>query len=59
MQTTPTSLKQRRITSAVGAVIEGIDLREPLAPETVRFLRQSLLDHGVIFFTSKTSTPTC
>ena len=40
----------RRLTSAVGAVIEAVDLRAPLAPQTVRFLRQALLDHGVIFF---------
>jgi taurine dioxygenase len=43
-------LSQRRITSAVGAVIDGVDLREPLAADAVQFIRQSLLDHGVIFF---------
>jgi taurine dioxygenase len=47
---TKSRLDLRRVTSAVGAVIDGIDLRAPLVPETVRFVRQALLDHGVIFF---------
>jgi len=47
---TTNCLDLRRVTSAVGAVIDGIDLRAPLVPETVRFVRQALLDHGVIFF---------
>ncbi|MDT3445792.1 MULTISPECIES: TauD/TfdA family dioxygenase [unclassified Pseudofrankia] len=38
------------MTSAVGAVIGGVDLREPLGPDVVRALRQALLEHGVIFF---------
>jgi taurine dioxygenase len=42
-------LQLRRVTTNVGAIIDGVDLRGPLAPETVRFLRQALLDHGVIF----------
>jgi taurine dioxygenase len=45
-----TAIQQRRITSSIGAVIEGVDLRDSPAPETVRLLRQALLDHGVIFF---------
>jgi len=44
------SLTRRPITTSVGAVIEGVDLRQKLAPETVRYVRQALLDHGVIFF---------
>jgi taurine dioxygenase len=40
----------RRVTSAVGAVIDGVDLGRPLAGETLRFVRQALLDHGVLFF---------
>lgn len=40
----------RPVTSAVGAVIEGVDLRQALDAETVRFIRQVLLDHGVVFF---------
>lgn len=40
----------RRITGNIGAVIEGIDLREGLADENCRTVRQALLDHGVVFF---------
>lgn len=50
LRTAPKGLKQRRLTSAIGAVVEGVDLREPLSLDTVRFLRQALLDNGVIFF---------
>jgi taurine dioxygenase len=45
-----TTIQQRRITSSIGAVIKGVDLREALAPETVSLLHRALLDHGVIFF---------
>lgn len=38
------------ITPAVGAIAGPIDLRQPLAPETARAMRQTLLDHGVVFF---------
>jgi len=38
------------VTSAVGAVIEGVALCKPLRQSAVRLLRQALLDHGVIFF---------
>ncbi len=37
------------LTSSIGAVIEGIDIGETPSPETTRFVRQSLLDRGVIF----------
>jgi taurine dioxygenase len=39
----------RRLTSSVGAVLEGYDLRRPLSPEDVRAVRGALVDHGVIF----------
>lgn len=44
------TLALRRVTTSVGAVIEGVDLRSPLAPDAVDFIYQALLDHGVIFF---------
>jgi len=40
----------RRLTSAVGAVLEGYDLRQPLASDEVAGVRRALVDHGVIFF---------
>jgi taurine dioxygenase len=49
METTA-ALGSQRITSAVGAVLEGLDLRRPLAADEVRFVRRNLLEHGVVFF---------
>lgn len=40
----------RRLTSSVGAVLEGYDLRRALQPDELRDARQALVDHGVIFF---------
>jgi alpha-ketoglutarate-dependent taurine dioxygenase len=47
---TTTVLDVQPVTPVVGAVISGVDLRVPLAAETVRAIRQALLDHGVVFF---------
>jgi alpha-ketoglutarate-dependent taurine dioxygenase len=47
--TTSTAMQIKPITPAVGAVIQGVDLRRPLEPDTVGALRRALLDHGVIF----------
>lgn len=50
MSTTTTALDIQPVTPKVGAVINGVDLREPLDPGMVAAIRQVLLDHGVIFF---------
>jgi taurine dioxygenase len=47
---TPTS-------GALGAIIEGIDLSEPLEDADIAELRGALNDHGVIFFRDQTLTP--
>ncbi len=39
-----------RITTNIGAVVNGVDVRNPLSDEVVELLRQAILDHGVIFF---------
>ena len=44
------------VTSAVGAVVAGIDMRRPLAPEDAVALRQAWLDHGVLFFRNQDVT---
>ena len=49
MSATSTALKVTAITPSIGAVIEGVDLREPLDPETVRQLHEVWLERGVIF----------
>jgi taurine dioxygenase len=45
-----TTIDIRPLTAAIGAEITGLDLRKPLADETVAELRQALLDHLVLFF---------
>lgn len=39
-----------RLTTSVGALIGGVDIGVQLPEDTVAFIRQALLDHGVIFF---------
>ncbi len=44
-----TDITVHKITNNIGAVVEGVDLREAMSPEAVAVLRLALLDHGVIF----------
>ena len=37
------------LTPVVGAVLTGVDLREPLTPDAVVEIRRALLDHHVVF----------
>lgn len=39
-----------RITGNIGAVLSGVDLRQPLSPGNFAAIRQAILDHGVVFF---------
>jgi taurine dioxygenase len=43
-------LDLERVTSAVGALVRGVDLRAPLEPPTVDALRQAVAERGVLFF---------
>ena len=45
------------VSPSIGAEVSGIDLLEPLDPETVLRLRQALLNHGVIFFRDQKLSP--
>lgn len=47
---TKTALSVQALTTTVGSVIHGPDLRERLDPETVAAVRQALLERGVVFF---------
>ena len=38
-----------QVTTNVGAVIDGLDLREPLPAATVAAVRRALVEHGVVF----------
>ena len=46
----------RRVTGNIGAVLNGLDLRQPLPEDTVAMLRQALLDHGVVFLPTQDIT---
>jgi taurine dioxygenase len=45
------------LTPAIGAVIEGVDLAQPLSDDLLGAIRQGLLDHKVIFFEDQHITP--
>src|ERR1700759_3213658 len=47
----------RTLTPAIGAVVEGIDLSQPLADEQIADVRAALLKHKVIFFEDQHITP--
>ena len=44
------------VTPALGAVVEGVDLRLPLAASTIQILRDELFNRGVIFFRNQDLT---
>jgi len=50
------SLMIESITPVVGAVAREIDLTRPLEPDTVRRIRQAVLDQGVVFFRNQDLT---
>jgi taurine dioxygenase len=50
-------IKIKRIASALGAEVDGVDISQPLDSETIAEIRQALLDHLVIFLRNQTVTP--
>jgi taurine dioxygenase len=50
-------LEIRPLTPTVGAEIFGVDLREPLAQETIESIEHALVSHHVIFFREQDITP--
>ena len=44
------TIEVRPLTIHIGAEIHGVDLRQPLAPETVREIREAFLKWKVVFF---------
>jgi taurine dioxygenase len=44
------TIEVQPLTAAIGAEVDGVDLREPLTDEQVATLRGALLDHLVVFF---------
>jgi alpha-ketoglutarate-dependent taurine dioxygenase len=47
---TRTAIGVKPLTSSIGALIEGVDMRRSFDSEEVATIRQALMDHGVIFF---------
>ena len=45
------------LSGAIGALIRGVDLRQPLDPGTVRAIRRVWLDRKVVFFPAQHLTP--
>jgi taurine dioxygenase len=43
------SVTVQPVTASIGAVLGGIDLRDPLSVEAVATVRRAVLDHGVVF----------
>ena len=52
----PTRFTVERLTAACGAIVHGADVSRRQSPEEVAFIRQALLDHGVIFFRGQSFT---
>ena len=50
------SLQVRRVATAVGAIVDSVDLGEPLDLDTIKSLDQALFDRGVIFFRNQTAS---
>jgi taurine dioxygenase len=57
MLATMDRLEARRLSGALGAEIDGVDLAAPLDEATVKGLRQALLEHIVIFFRDQSLSP--
>ena len=54
---TQKTISVERIAGALGAVVSGIDLAEPLAEAAIGDIRKALLEHQVIFFHDQHLTP--
>jgi len=50
-------LTVRRVAGALGAEVLGVDLGQPLSPETAARLRAAWLEHQVLFFRDQPLTP--
>ena len=54
---TQKTISVERIAGALGAIISGVDLAEPLRDEAIGDIRAALLEHQVIFFRDQHLTP--
>ncbi|KAJ7537312.1 hypothetical protein O6H91_11G000700 [Diphasiastrum complanatum] len=51
------AVKISPLTPAIGAIIEGISLSDPLPDAQLKAIRDALLEHQVVFFTNQSITP--
>ena len=47
----------QKISPAVGAVVEGVDLSEPVTPDVFEILERAIAEHGVLVFREQHLTP--
>jgi len=52
-----TTLTLRKLTPSIGAIAEGIDLSQPLTPETLTVIQNALVSEQVLFFQNQNLTP--
>lgn len=52
-----TRITVRPVTPAIGAVISGVDISQPLDDETVGEIRRAYLEYLVVFFRDQTVNP--
>ncbi len=57
MQPVLANLNLTPLTAAIGAVVEGLDLAQPLQPPTRAALESALVEHQVLFFRDQKMTP--
>lgn len=51
------SIRVKPLAGSLGAIIHGVDLRQPLDDDTYREIKQTLLDNLVVFFRDQDITP--
>lgn len=51
------SIQITRLTPAIGAIVEGIQLSEPQSEEQLNFLKEALVKHQILFFRNQPITP--
>ena len=54
---TQTCLQTYRLTPAIGAIVEGVDLTTPLGEALIADIQNALDDHLVLFFEGQSLTP--
>lgn len=51
------SISIQKVSTAVGATVEGVDLSATISPETFEILKHAIAEHGVLVFRNQQLTP--